>query len=158
MKNRIPAPSNHWSTPQNFYNKLVDEYGEMYDPCPINDHITSETDNLIREWEKLNFVNPPYSLKEKTNFVSKSIFEWITNGNKTILLLPVSTSTKLFHHVLKRYSSKIEFIEGRIRFEGIAKGYHVNPGTGINAIPNSEHLPKANNSGTFDSMICVIGG
>ena len=164
-KNRIIAPSNNWSTPKYFYESLVEKYGILHDPCPINDNITPETDGLLLPWKKLNFVNPPYSKVEKTAFVMKALTEWQINGNKTVLLLPVSTSTKLYHHIIKPFASEIEFIEGRIRFEGIGKtkvngvfqNAHINPGMGINAIPNTEHLPKAKNSGTFDSMICVFG-
>lgn len=44
-----------------------------------------------------------------------------------VLLLPVSTSTKLFHHVIKPNAKEIRFVEGRIKFEGInTKGEFVN--------------------------------
>jgi hypothetical protein len=139
---------------------LLGKWGDMYDPCPINTEISSENDglNLHNKWGKINFVNPPYSLEEKTQFVKRAVYEWRTYGNMSILLLPVSTSTKLFHHVIKPNATHIDFLEGRLKFEGInLKNQHVNPGVGINQIPNSEHLPKVNNAGTFDSMVVQIG-
>jgi hypothetical protein len=164
-KPRISNPSNHWTTPKYFYDQLVDVHGEMFDVCPINEVITPENDALIVPWKKVNFVNPPYSKIEKEAFVMKGLAEWQINGNKSVFLLPVSTSTRLYHHVIKPHASQILFIEGRLKFEGIGKikvngvlqPAHINPGTGINSIPNTEHLPKAKNSGTFDSMVVVFG-
>jgi hypothetical protein len=164
-KPRIIAPSNNWSTPKYFYDQLVDIHGEMFDPCPINEVITPKNDALICPWQKVNFVNPPYSKAEKESFVMKGLAEWHTNGNKSVFILPVSTSTKLYHHIIVPHASQILFIEGRIKFEGIGKTKingvlqtaHINPDTGINAIPGAEHLPKAKNSGTFDSMVVVFG-
>lgn len=160
MKRRIIEQSNNWSSPKIFYDRLVDKYGEMRDVCPIALEITDENDslNLQNPWGKVNFCNPPYSLKEKTGFVERAVSEWQVNGNVTILLLPVSTSTKLYHHIIKPNAHDIEFLEGRLKFEGLdTKGNHVNPGVGINSIPDSEHLPKIYASGQFDSMIVVIG-
>jgi hypothetical protein len=165
MKPRIIAPSNSWSTPQYFYDILVEKHGEMYDVCPIAEAIAPENDALILPWRDNNFVNPPYSKIEKEAFVTKALAEWQINGNKSVLLLPVSTSTRLYHHIIKPFASEIEFIEGRIKFEGIGKikingvlqTAHINPGIGINIIPNSKHLPKAKNSGTFDSFVITFG-
>lgn len=159
-KNRIIKPSNHWSTPRDFYDKLLDKWGDLHDPCPIQHEITPTNDglNVDNPWGKVNFVNPPYSLKEKSDFVLRAVDEWTTNGNITLLLLPVSTSTKLFHHVITPYARHIDFLYGRLKFEGInSSGEHVNPGVGINPIPDSEHLPKTRNGGTFDSMVVQFG-
>ncbi len=42
------------------------------------------------------------------------------------MLLPVSTSTKLFHNHIKPNAKEIRFVEGRIRFSGInTKGEYV---------------------------------
>jgi hypothetical protein len=155
MKPRIIAPSNNWSTPQYFYDKLVDIFGDMFDPCPIAAEITEENDGLLCAWQDVNFVNPPYSLKEKTDFVHKAVLEYQQNNNVSVMLLPVSTSTKLYHHVIIP-NFHVHFLFGRLKFEGInSSGEHLNPGIGINPIPNSDHLPKIKNGGTFDSMICV---
>lgn len=167
MKNRIPEPQPHWSTPKVFHDKLVEQWGELYDPCPINHIITPENDglNISNPWGEINFVNPPYSLKEKSAFVLRAIDEWFNNGNISIILLPVSTSTKLYHHHIKPHAHDIDFLFGRLKFEGIGKlkvdgvtqKCHVNPGLGINPIPDTEHLPKVYNSGTFDSMVIQFG-
>ena len=42
------------------------------------------------------------------------------------MLFPVSTSTKLFHQVIKPNAKEIRFGEGRIKFKGInSKGEYV---------------------------------
>jgi hypothetical protein len=35
MKNRKPIHDN-WETPKELLDKLEEEFGEMFDPCPIN--------------------------------------------------------------------------------------------------------------------------
>jgi DNA N-6-adenine-methyltransferase (Dam) len=155
VKSRILYPSNHWSTPKLFYDKLVDQFGELFDPCPIATEITDDNNGLLIPWKDINFVNPSYSLKEKTDFVEKAISEYQEHDNISILLLPVSTSTKLYHlTILPNFNVYMLF--GRLKFEGInSSNEHVNPGVGINSIPDAEHLPKIKNGGTFDSMICI---
>lgn len=63
-----------------------------------------------------NFVNPPYSLKLKTAFVKRALEE-SKKGKTCVLLLPVSTSTELFHEVILPNTKKIEFVKGRLKFE-----------------------------------------
>ena len=54
--------SNHWKTPDDFYNRLDKEFNFDFDPCPAH----SEFDGLKTEWGNSNFVNPPYDKKIKT--------------------------------------------------------------------------------------------
>lgn len=64
----------------------------------------------------MNFVNPPYSRKLKEAFVKRGVhFQKL--GKRSVFLLPVSTSTKLFHQVIKPNAKEIRFIEGRIKFQ-----------------------------------------
>lgn len=47
-------------------------------------------------------------------------------GKTCVLLLPVSTSTKIFHEVIKPFASEIRFVYKRIRFKGVnTKGEYV---------------------------------
>ena len=72
-----------------------------------------------------NFVNPPYSRELKEKFVKKAIEE-SKKGKKCVMLLPVSTSTKLFHEHILPNQKEIRFIKGRIKFLGInTKGEYV---------------------------------
>jgi phage N-6-adenine-methyltransferase len=117
MKNRNLNHSDNWETPKEFYNKLNEEFYFDFDPCPIN-HDINIFDGLKCNWGKSNFVNPPYSKELKKKFIIKAIEEK-NKGNSSVLLLPVSTSTKLFHDYILPNAKEIRFIRGRIKFKGI---------------------------------------
>jgi hypothetical protein len=112
MKNRIPMKDD-WETPMEFKYKLQQEFGLMFDPCPLH----AKFDGLEIEWEDVNFINPPYSRKLKEAFIRKA-FEESKKGKTCIMLLPVSTSTKIFHEIIYP-NAKIRFIKGRIKFSGL---------------------------------------
>ena len=101
-----------WATPKDFYNKLDSIYHFDFDPCPYQ----ADFDGLQIEWGGRNYVNPPYSRKLKEAFVNKALEE-SKKGKLCVMLLPVSTSTALFHDVIKPNAKKIEFIRGRLKFE-----------------------------------------
>ena len=113
MKNRNLDHSDHWKTPFNLWLELNKEFGFDFDPCPLN----AEFDGLSIEWEKSNFINPPYSQKLKEAFIRKA-FEESKKGKLCVMLLPVSTSTKIFHEIIYP-NAEIRFLRGRVKFEGI---------------------------------------
>ena len=116
MKNRNLKNSDNWKTPQYFYNELDKEFNFDFDPCPYN-HDMSWDWLEIERWQS-NFINPPYSRKLKDSFVKKAIEE-SKKGKLCVLLLPVSTSTKLFHEHILPNKKEIRFIKKRIKFEWI---------------------------------------
>lgn len=141
MKNRNLDHSDNWATPKEFYDKLNQEFNFDFDPCPLNiGEITPENDGLLIEWGLSNFVNPPYSRELKEKFVIKAINE-SKKGKLCIMLLPVSTSTKLFHDYILPNASDIRFVKGRIKFLGVnTKGEYV-----------------TNKAPMHDSMIVIFG-
>lgn len=90
------------------------------------------------EWGNSNFVNPPYSRKLKEDFIRKAYQEYLKN-KLVVMLLPVSTSTKIFHEIIYP-NCEIRFLKGRIKFEGI----------------NSFGESVCNKCGMFDSMVCIF--
>ena len=119
MKNRNLKHSDNWATPKDFYNKLNEEFNFDFDPCPLNEgDITPEKDGLLVEWGDRNYINPPYSRKSKEAFVKMAI-EYSRKGRLCVMLLPVSTSTVLFHDFILPNASEIRFVRGRISFEGV---------------------------------------
>lgn len=114
VKNRNLNHSDHWATPKDFYEELNKEFDFDYDPCPLH----AEFDGLTIEWGQRNFINPPYSRKLKEAFVKKAITE-AEQGKLCVMLLPVSTSTKLFHDYILPNAQDIRFVRGRIKFAGI---------------------------------------
>lgn len=131
----------NYATPPDFYNELNKEFNFDFDPCPYNENkITPDTDGLLKEWGNSNFVNPPYSRKLKEQFILKAIEEQ-KKGKQSVFLIPVSTSTKLFHDHIKPNAKEIRFVKGRIKF-----GKRDLEG---NFIPNKQN-------GTKDSMVVIF--
>jgi hypothetical protein len=152
MKNKSNNFGDDWATPPFFYNRLNEIYHFDFDPCPLNHDITL-WDGLKVDWGLRNYVNPPYSRDLKEQFIRKSLDE-MNNGKFVIMLLPVSTSTKIFHDLIKPYGV-IEFIRGRIPFIGInSKGEYVNWHLWDRKAP--EGAIHVKNSGQHDSMLVTF--
>jgi len=119
MKNRNLVHSDNWATPSDLYDKLNAEFNFDFDPCPLNEgEITPENDGLLIDWGDRNFINPPYSRKLKEAFVGRAI-DMSKNGKLCVMLLPVSTSTILFHEQILPNADDIRFLKGRVKFEGV---------------------------------------
>ena len=145
MKNRNLDHSDNWATPKEFYDELNAEFNFDFDPCPYNEGDIIN-DGLKIDWGKSNFVNPPYSQKLKEQFIIKGIEE-MKKGNVSVFLIPVSTSTKLFHDYIKPNANEIRFLKGRVKFGKIND--------------NGEFYYPLNKygkvqSGTKDSMIVIF--
>ena len=137
MKNRNLNNHDNWATPKELYDQLHEEFKFDFDPCPLY----ADFDGLEINWGGRNFVNPPYSRKLKDAFVKKAIEE--TNKNKLcVMLLPVSTSTVLFHDYIQPNANEIRFLRGRVKFVGI----------------NTFGEEVSNKAGMHDSMIVVFDG
>lgn len=117
MKNRNLNHKDDWATPKSLYDTLHAEFNFDFDPCPLN-HDTSKWNGLEIEWGSVNFINPPYSRTLKEAFVKKAIEE-SKKGKRCVMLLPVSTSTALFHDYIKPNAKEIRFLRGRVKFVGV---------------------------------------
>lgn len=137
----------NYATPPKLYEELNKRFSFDFDPCPYNEGEIIN-DGLKIEWGKSNFVNPPYSQKLKEQFVKKAVEE-MKKGKVCVFLIPVSTSTKLFHEWIKPNATEIEFLKGRIKFGKIDE-------QGNFYIPLNKHGKES--SGTKDSMIVVFDG
>jgi len=137
MKDRNIPHKDNWKTPIDLYDKLNAEFNFTFDPCPLN-HDTDKWDGLAIDWSDSNFINPPYSQKLKELFIRKSFSE-SQKGNLCVMLLPVSTSTKIFHEIIYPHA-EIRFIKGRVKFEGI----------------NTFGELVSNKCGMHDSMIVIF--
>lgn len=139
MRNIHVNNDDNYATPPDLYNELNKEFNFDFDPCPYNEGEIIN-DGLLIDWGKSNFVNPPYSKSLKEGFILKAIEEQ-KKGNKSVFLIPVSTSTKLFHDYIKPNAKEIRFIKGRVKF-----GKRDNEG---NFVPSKQ-------GGTKDSMIVIF--
>ena len=95
----------------------------------------------------------------KEEFINKAVAE-SKKGKLCVMLIPVSTSTKIFHEVIQPNAKEIRFVRGRIPFIGInTRGEYVNWHLSDNEAPSGSIHVK--NSGMHDSMVVVfesIGG
>lgn len=136
----------NYATPPDFYKELDKRFNFDFDPCPYCEG--EVVDGLSIDWGNSNFINPPYSRKLKEQFVKKGISE-SKLGKVCVFLLPVSTSTDLFHTYIKPNASDIIFVKGRIKFGKLdINGNFYIP---VNANGKSQ-------SGTKDSMIVIFDG
>ena len=138
MKNRNLKHKDDWQTPAYIYDPLNEEFSFTFDPCPLY-HDVNKWNGLEIEWKNSNFVNPPYSRKLKEQFIKKAVEE-SKNRKTCVMLLPVSTSTKIFHEIILPNKKEIRFIKGRVKFIGI----------------NSYGEMVTNKCGMHDSMIVIF--
>jgi len=138
MKNRNLEHKDDWATPDYILKPIYEEFGDLFDPCPFK-HNINDWDGLEIEWQDKNFINPPYSRRLKEMFVKKAIAE-SKKGKLCVMLLPVSTSTVLFHEHILPNAKDIRFLKGRIKFIGY----------------NTKGELVKNKCGMHDSMIVIF--
>jgi site-specific DNA-methyltransferase (adenine-specific) len=140
MKNRNLNHKDDWQTPSEFYDLLNKEFDFNFDPCPYQ-HNVDLWDGIKIDWGERSYINPPYSQKLKEAFVIKAI-EQSQMGKLCVCLLPVSTSTKLFHNYILPNMAEIRFLKKRIKFLGV----------------NTRGEAVSNKSGMHDSMLVIFDG
>jgi hypothetical protein len=133
VKKRKPI-HDHWATPPEMLNLIKMEFGEFFDPCPLN----ASFDGLSIPWGKVNYINPPYCRELKEAFIRKA-YEESQKGKTCIMLLPVSTSTKIFHEIIYPHA-EIRFLKRRVKFIGM----------------NSKGEKVTNKCGQHDSMLVIF--
>lgn len=137
MKNRKKIHDD-WETPPYIWSMLLPKYfakyNHVFDPCPLN----CKTDGLKIDWHDANYINPPYDRKVKEAFIRKA-FEESKKGKFCVMLLPVSTSTKIFHEIIYPHA-EIVFLKGRVKFIGI----------------NTKGEKVTNKCGQHDSMLVIF--
>jgi site-specific DNA-methyltransferase (adenine-specific) len=139
MKNRNIPHKDDWATPKTLYDELNNEFSFEFDPCPYQHQMTWNGLEIV--WKNSNYINPPYSRELKEAFVKKAVDE-SKQGKLCVMLLPVSTSTKLFHDVIKPNAKEIRFLKGRVKFMGV----------------NTKGELVSNKAGMHDSMVVVFDG
>lgn len=115
--------SNEWETPQDFYEKLNDEFGFTLDPCcqeynhKCEKYYTSADDGFNKSWEgETVFCNPPYG-REIGKWVKKCYEEAKNDNTTVVMLIPSRTDTKWFHdYIYNQENVEIRFIKGRLKF------------------------------------------
>ena len=122
QKVMFSSKSSDWETPQDFYEKLNEEFGPFtLDPCATEEtakcenYFTMHTDGLFRSWAKQTvFMNPPYG-RHISNWIKKAYQEAQNPGTKVVCLIPARTDTKYWHDYCMR-AKEIHFVKGRLKF------------------------------------------
>ena len=116
------SKSKDWETPQDFYEKLNEEFGPFtLDPCATEEtakcenYFTMQNDGLFRSWAKQTvFMNPPYG-RQISNWIRKAYQEAQNPGTKVVCLIPARTDTRYWHDYCMR-AKEIHFVKGRLKF------------------------------------------
>lgn len=121
QKAMVSSKSNEWATPQDFYNKLDEEFGFTLDVastkenCKAKQCLTIEDDGLSKDWSKqICWMNPPYGGHTK-DWIKKA-YEESLGGAVVVCLIVSSSDRSYWHDYIFPYASQIRFIRGRLHF------------------------------------------
>jgi site-specific DNA-methyltransferase (adenine-specific) len=110
-----------WATPQDFFDKLNEEFQFDLDVCALPDnakcerYFTPEMNGLLQPWSGKVWCNPPYG---------REIGMWIARAytatklgyaDVVVMLLPARTDTRWFHDFIFQ-KAEIRFVKGRLKF------------------------------------------
>lgn len=108
------------ATPQDFFNKLNDEFSFTVDVCATSEnakcksYYTKQDDGLAQNWSGNVWMNPPYG-REIGLWMAKAS-EAAKAGATVVCLVPARADTAWWHeHVIKH---EVRFIKGRLKFGG----------------------------------------
>ena len=115
--------TDEWETPQEFFDKLDEEFHFGIDVC-ANDrnakcewYFDKSANGLTKDWTGHGTVwcNPPYG-KEIGKWVRKAS-ETAEEGETVVMLIPARTDTRWFHgYVYQQPNVEVRFIKGRLHF------------------------------------------
>ena len=117
------SKTDQWATPNDFFDKLNDEFHFTLDPCAdefnhkCEKYYTKEIDGLSKIWfYETVFCNPPYG-KEIGEWVKKCYWSAKMDHSTCVMLIPARTDTKWFHdYIYNKPNVEIRFIKGRLKF------------------------------------------
>lgn len=115
------SKTDEWSTPQDLFDKLNEEFNFDLDVCANeSNHKCSlyydrKQDGLKMPWNgHIVWCNPPYG-KEIAKWVERAYIEHKTHGTTIVMLLPARTDTIWFHTYVLGWAD-IRFLKGRLKF------------------------------------------
>ena len=117
----LTSKSAEWTTPDDFYDKLNEEFHFTLDPCCTHEnakckkHFTKEDQGLNQPWSgEVVFMNPPYG-RQIAAWMENAYHEFLA-GTTVVCLVPARTDTAWWHNYAMK--GEIRFIRGRIKFGG----------------------------------------
>lgn len=112
IKRFIGPKSDYWNTPKQIYQNII-QLGYI-DYNPENSYISPFNKNVNLYVNKKIFINPPFSILNKIEWIH-TIKGLLQNKNDILLLLPSRTETKQFHQLLE-LGLHVQFIKGRLKY------------------------------------------
>ena len=102
------------ATPKYILDALTKEFGDLFDPCPLNDEWDESKDEngLKIPWGQTSFCNPPYSNVKP--WIEKAVAEHSLGKTVVLLLKTDIIATAYFGRFAKHVS--LRFFNHRIRF------------------------------------------
>ena len=114
--------SDEWETPQDFFNKLNEEFSFTLDACATqenakcNRYFTKADDALQQRWTGNVWCNPPYT-KGIASWAEKASESVRDGADVVVLLVPARTDTRWFHDwIYRKPNVEIRFVKGRLKF------------------------------------------
>ena len=107
-----------WETPQDFFDKLNQEFHFDIDVCATarnakcEKYYSPKDDGLKQAWCGTCWMNPPYG-REITQWMQKA-YESALEGATVVCLVPARTDTRWWHDYCLK--GEIRFIKGRLKF------------------------------------------
>ena len=105
-----------WATPQDFYDRLDQEFRFDLDVCALPEnakcarYFSPDDDGLKQEWNGTVWCNPPYGRQ-----IGKWVEKAYKSGCTVVMLLPARTDTGWFHDYIYG-KAEIRFVRGRLKF------------------------------------------
>jgi phage N-6-adenine-methyltransferase len=112
------SETDEWATPQDFFNKLNEEFSFDLDVCALPEntkcqqYFSPEDDGLSQIWRGTCWMNPPYG---------RGIYDWVRKaytssrlGATVVCLVPARTDTSWWHQYCTK--GEIRFVRGRLKF------------------------------------------
>lgn len=118
MSVHFTTKSNEWATPQEFFDKLNEEFNFTLDAAATPEnakcdrYFTYIQNGLAQSWggERV-WVNPPYG-PDLGKWIEKAATE---PSEVTVMLIPARTDTRAWHNWIFG-NAEVRFIKGRLKF------------------------------------------
>ena len=115
------SKTDQWATPQDFFDKLNEEFDFTLDVCALPENakckqfFTPEIDGLSQPWKGRVWCNPPYG-REIGQWVRRAFLAVVSGGAEVVvMLLPARTDTRWFHEYIYK-KADVRFLKGRLKF------------------------------------------
>ena len=110
-----------WETPQDFFDKLNEEFHFTLDVCALPEnakckkYYTPKENSLCQEWAGVCFMNPPYG-RQIGKWIKKAYEVSVHGGATVVCLIPARTDTAWWHDYAMK--GEVRFLRGRLKFGG----------------------------------------